>query len=329
MHIDFVGPSNFDEIYRPVMEGLAGEGHDLRRFPVVPRYRDEAEPASLDILVGIGPFRVDGSFMDRAPRLRALVSPVIGTDVFDEAAASARTVLVANAQMPESYISMAEAAVLLILAALYDLPRAQRILADSAPRPHPLPGRMLMNKTVGLIGFGQIAQAVAARLEPWGCRMVATVRTPRVLPAHVESVPLDTLLAGADVVVVLTELNGQTRGMLGLDRLRLMKPDVAFINVSRGGIAPDAALVELARERPEMRLALDVFDVEPLPKESALRALPGAILTPHMVGHTRESHALFPVVLLETLRRVMKGVAPQYVRNPAILPSWRAKWAGG
>lgn len=328
MHIDFVGPSNFDRIYRPVMDGLVGEGHELRRFPVAAGYRDEAEPANLDVVVGMGPFRVDAAFMDKGPRLRALVSPVIGTDSFDEGAASARTILVANAQMPESYISMAEAAVLMILAALYDLPRAQRILAENAPPPHPLPGRMLMNKTVGLIGFGQIAKAVAARLAPWGCRIVATVRTPRALPAHVESVPLETLLGGADVVVVLTELNDQTRGMLGLDRLRLMKPDVAFINVSRGGIAPDAALVELARERPEMRLALDVFDVEPLPKDSELRQVPGAILTPHMVGHTRESHALFPVILLETLRRVMKGAAPQYVRNPAILTAWQAKWAG-
>jgi D-3-phosphoglycerate dehydrogenase len=185
---------------------------------------------------------------------------------------------------------------------------------------------MLMGKTVGLIGFGQIAQAVAERIAGWGCRIVTTVRTPRPLPPGVTAVPLDELLRDSDVVVVLVPLNADSAGMLDAARLRTMKPEVAFINVARGGIVEDDALAALARERPEMRLALDVFAQEPLPTDSPLRALPNAILTPRMVGHTRETLGRLPLVVTENVERAIAGTAPAYVRNPEILEAWLARW---
>jgi len=101
--------------------------------------------------------------------------------------------------------------------------------------------------------------------------------------------------------------------MLAEDRLRLMRDDVIFINIARGGLVDEAALVRLAKDRPEMRLALDVFETEPLPAENALRDLPNAILTPHCVGHTVESQEALSAAFIENLLAVARGTVPPFV----------------
>lgn len=327
MQIDFVGP--VERLYRPAMEALAARGHATRWFETPAAFHAGADLATLDVLVGVGPVGIDAAVMDKAARLRALISPVTGTEGFDEAAASERLILIANGQIAENYISMAEATVALILAALYDLNGVQRQLAENAPRSHRPRARMVMGKTVGLIGFGRIAQAVAERLSTWQCRLLTSVRSARPLPSHVTAVPLDDLLKESHIVVVLAALNEETRGLLSAAKLKLTRPDVVLVNVARGGIVDEDALLALSRERPEMRVALDVFATEPLPADSALRTMPNAILTPHAVGHTRETIDRLPGVLLENIERAIGGKAPDYVRNPEIVERWVARWRGG
>jgi phosphoglycerate dehydrogenase-like enzyme len=84
--------------------------------------------------------------------------------------------------------------------------------------------------------------------------------------------------------------------------------------------------VEVARERPGLRLAIDTFSVEPLPAASPLRALPNAILTPHLVGHTQESMAAIPGAALENILCVLRGEVPGSTVNPGIAPVWRQRW---
>lgn len=324
MQIDFVGP--VESLYRHALDVLANAGHATRWFKTPTAFHQDARLDELDVLVGVGPVGVGAEVMDKAPKLRAVISPVTGTEGFDEAAASARTILVVNGQITENYVSMAEATVTLILAALYDLNGSQRQLAENTARPPRPRARMLSGKTVGLIGFGRIAQSVAERLSTWNCRLLTTVRTPRALPAFVSAVPLEQLLAESDIVVVLTALTAETRHLLNAERLAAMKPNVVFVNVARGNIVDEAALVALARERPQMRLALDVFEVEPLPPESPLRSIPNAILTPHALGHTQETIDRLPAVLVENVERVMAGKVPDYVRNPDIVAGWLKRW---
>lgn len=326
MQIDFIGPPVAGHLFETARTRFAAAGHAVPWATDHAAYLAGGGIAEADVVVAFGPFRIGAGELDRAARLRALVSPVTGTEMFDEAAASARTILVANGQVPENYNSMAEATVMLILATLYDLEASQRVLRENAPRPKELRGRMLMGKTVGLIGFGQIARGVAGRLAGWGCRIVTMVRTPRPLPAGVAAVSLEELLRESDVVVVLVPLNADSAGLLDAARLRTMRPEAAFINVARGGIVDEEALAALARERPGMRLALDTFAQEPLPSDSPLRTLPNAILTPRMVGHTRETHDRLPVALIENVERVLAGTVPEYVRNPEIVDAWLARW---
>jgi phosphoglycerate dehydrogenase-like enzyme len=290
MRLEFIGPHEMDTILDPTVRELADAGHDVLRHIRLPEQPEEQIVRDdTDVLIAFGGIRIGRETMIRLPHLRALISPITGTEGFDEAAATELGIIVANGQIPEGVSSMPEATVMLALAALYDLRGTERLLRESMPRPARLSARMLMGKTVGLIGFGQIAQAVALRLSAWNCRLIAVVRTPKKLPNYVQSVSIDDLLKLSDVVAVLSGLNEGSRGMLSRDRLWSMKPDVVFINVARGEIADQAALFELATQRPDMRLALDVFEQEPVDESNPLRTLTNAILTPHMVGHTRET----------------------------------------
>lgn len=290
-----------------------------------------SDPAALveaDVLLAAGDLPCTRGLMAAAPRLRAVISPFIGTEGFDEAAATDLGILVANGQTRENVESMAEATILLILASLYDLHGSEAVLRGAIPRPTRSRAFMLRRKTVGLVGYGNIARAVTQRLEAWGVRLLAWSRRPDPPAAGVTWVDLDSLLSDSDVVCVLVSLNAGTRGLLDATRLRRMKPDAVLVNTARGGIIDETALVELARERPAMRIALDTFAIEPLPADSALRTLPNTILTPHMLGHTVESHSVLPHVAVDAVLKVLAGEPPLHTRNPEVLPAWRARWGG-
>jgi phosphoglycerate dehydrogenase-like enzyme len=193
---------------------------------------------------------------------------------------------------------------------------------------------MLGKKTVGMLGFGQIARAMVARLVGWNVYILAHSRRVHTdAPSNVTWVGLDQLLTESDVVCVLASLNTETEGLLNAERLRLLKQGALLVNTARGAIIKETALYEFALQRPDIRLALDTFATEPLPLDSPLRALPNAILTPHTVGHTQESLAAIPTTAVENLSRILSGEPPLYLCNPEVLARWRSRWvhapAGG
>lgn len=325
--VNFVVQAYMDPVSKPAEQALAEQGHAVTRYTSLEDF--EADPqavADSDVIVAMPQRRIARKHMEMAERLRAIISPVTGTEGFDEEAATERGVLIVNGQIPENNVSIAEATILMMLAALFDLPGAQAQLRDSAPRPEHLRAHMIGGKTIGIIGFGQVARAVAERLAPWGVNILTWVRSPRPLPAGVHSVELDELLRRSDVVVVVVALTDETRHLLDAERLALMKPNVVLVNMARGPIIDEAALAALAVERPEMRLALDVFETEPLPKQSPLRALPQAILTPHIVGHTVEAHDLLPHRIVQSVEDVLRGKVPDNVCNRDALPAWTERF---
>lgn len=326
--IDFLGPDDFGGIFEDAIRELQAEGHDVGRYTDGAEWLASGRISKVDVLVDVDVLQVGAAEMEAAPQLRALIGPVIGTEEFDHAAATQRGILIANGQTVENYTSMAEAAVMLVLGSLYEFDRSITYMATPSARPGYPRARMLRGRTVGIVGLGKIGMAIAERLQGFACDVQAHVRTPRDLGPHIRPAGLDDLLKTSDVVIVATELNEHTRGMLGADKLALMKEDVVFVNIARGAISNDAALAKLAVERPKMRLALDVFEPEPLDPASPLRTLPNAILTPHMVGHTADTFDRMPLILLENIRNALDGKAPQFTLNPSVIPAWTAKWAG-
>ncbi len=328
MRVVLVGPHSVDYVFRPVEDDLAKHGHEaIRRDDEQKFLADPADLATADVLYCMGNLRCDEALFARAPKLRAIVTPFIGIDGFDRAAATERGIVIANGLVPENYLSMAEATIMLMLTALYELHRKEESFRRNLPRPQRQTARMLKGKVVGLIGMGRIARAVAARLEVWDVRLQAcTRRIDAEFPSHVARVELDELLRTSDIVSIHTSLTHETRNLLDARKLELMRPNAILINTARGGIVDEAALARIATEKP-LTIALDVFDEEPLAQASALRAVPGAILTPHLVGHTRETADAVPKGATENIAHALAGRVPPYVANPEVLPEWRRRWS--
>jgi phosphoglycerate dehydrogenase-like enzyme len=326
--IVIVWPSDKEFVIAPIEQGLREQGHRIAR------YREIADAmkagtgllANADIVMPFPEFRCTRDIMEKAPRLRAALSPVTGIDGIDLEAATEQAIVVGNTLVPESHESMAEATILLMLASLYDLKGSEHILRSNLPSRQPV-ATMAKAKIVGLIGFGQISRAIAERLAGWD--MPLQTYAPRLrgaLPAHVARVELEDLLRTSDVVIVLASLNAETRYMLNAERLAMLKPGAILINTARGAIVDEAALYRVAKEGRLRTVAIDVFETEPLPADHPFRELPNAILTGHCIGHTVDTIAAMPRTAIENVMRVLRGEPPLSVKNPDVLPAWERRW---
>jgi D-3-phosphoglycerate dehydrogenase len=187
--------------------------------------------------------------------------------------------------------------------------------------------RMVRGKTIGLIGMGRTARGVVERLAGWQVTIQSYdpyVRQEQA-PPGVTMVNLPTLLHTSDVVSVHVVLTDETRHMLGEAEFRSMRAAAYLINTARGPAIDELALYRVLKSGHLAGAAIDVFEQEPLPPDSPLRALPNVILTPHMVGHSQELMAAIPPTAAENVLRILRGEPPLYVRNPEVLPAWRQR----
>lgn len=277
--------------------------------------------ARTQLLISIGE-PVTAADIDRAPKLRALVSPVLGYDFFDVDAATRRGIAIVNGEVAENRESMAEATIMLTLALLYRLDdaRANFDRADGSALPH---GRMLKGKTVGIIGAGGIGRAIVSRLQPWGCHLLVYSRSGAA-PGGAVFTPLDQLVAASDVLIVATNLDDATRHLISRDLLDKLKPAALVVNTARGPIIDEAALLERLDAGRIGGAALDVFEVEPVPADHAIRRVANVILTPHAIGHTEESSEAVPRKAVENILELAAGRLPSSCRNLAVEPRWIA-----
>lgn len=320
-----------------IADQLRGRGFDvLRGPPQKPPAKTRFQGEDLDRFFGRSDLVITTTrtiisreALQAASRLRAVVFPTIGTESIDLQAADELGIAVAHGPTPENFNSMAESTVLLMLALLYDLHGTERNLRENLPRPRMMKARMLMGKTVGLIGLGRIGRGVVERLRTWGVRfLVSDPYLPAdALPQGAQAVDLDTLLASSDIVSIHTTLTDETRHVINARTLARMKPTAYLINTARGGTIDESALVKALAERRIAGAALDAFELEPLPADHPLRSLDNVILTPHMVGHTQEIFDAIPSAAMENIDRLLRGEPPLYFRNPPVLDRWHARLA--
>lgn len=169
----------------------------------------------------------------------------------------------------------------------------------------------LVGRTIGIVGYGEIGQAIAARARGFGFRVIGTRRNPRPAPELDALYPLeqlDRLLGESDYVVLVTPLTAETRGMIGEAQLRAMRPTAWLINVGRGEVVQDGALVRALQDGWIAGAALDVFSEEPLPPNHPLWSAPNLIITPHSGG---VSH---PAFAEETLQQFVDNLS-RYLRG--------------
>lgn len=274
-----------------------------------------------EILMIIG-WRNTAELMHAARRLRWIQVLTSGTDGTTDNAALPDDVLVTSARGIHGP-QVAELTMLLMLMLRRDIPKM--VLNQQARRWELWPQHLLLGQTVLVVGLGAIAEALAARCAPFGMRMIGVSDARTSAPGFEAVQPLGRLehaAAEADIVVVLTPRRPETIGLIGDAVLTAMKPTALLINVARGGIVDEEALVVHLKRGSIAGAGLDVFAIEPLPPESELWGLPNVIVVPHAGGFSATYVEQAMPILIDNLRAFGRGdldAMQNVVRRPATL----------
>lgn len=257
-------------------------------------------------LISQGEVRVDAELLDRAPNLRVVANAAMGIDNLDVEELRSRGIAASNT--PDAFAeSTADHAMGLLLDLTRRISESDRFVrtGEWARGMEPLrwEGTRIGEKTLGLIGYGRIAKMVETRARAFGMRVIHT-RTRET--DHPDQRSLDQLLAEADVVVVLVPLTEATYHLINTERLQQMKRGAFFLNLARGKIMQEAAVVEALQSGHLAGAAFDVFEEEPLVNE-AFFTMDNVVLTPHTGGATREQRRTGRREAAENVARFLRG----------------------
>ncbi len=284
--------------------------------------RTPAEVASLvrdcvAAVVSTDPF--DADVFSRAPSLRVIARMGVGTDSVDLSAATRAGVAVTTTPGANTATTADHTLALLLSLIRRIVENDQAVRAGHWNRADDLTPWELSGKTIGLIGFGGIGQAVARRLSGFDVTLLAV--DPRGVDSAGDSVrecSLRDVLSRSHVVSVHAPLNDQTRGMIGRRELASMRSDAILINTSRGGLVDQQALIDALQAGHLRGAGLDVFEDEPL-GESPLRSMQQVALSPHIAGLSdRSIGEMIDRATLQVLR-VLSGRHEPDIVNPEAL----------
>lgn len=268
---------------------------------------------------------------ERAKKLRAAIRHGAGLDMIPMEAATKAGVLVANVPGANAR-TVAEHAIWTSMALLRKFRRVDRDVRDKgwlAGRAHADAGNELSGRTIGIVGFGAVGGHIAdIAAKGFGLEVIVNSRTPRDLPGHVRFASVDELVAASDIVVLCCPLTLETTGLMSRDRIARMKPGALLVNVSRGPVVEDAALIEALSLGRIGGAALDVFSTQPLPPDHPYFGFDNVIVTPHMAGITEESMMRMGIGAAEETIRVLGGELPANLRNPDVVEHYRRRFPG-
>ena len=187
--------------------------------------------------------------------------------------------------------------------------------------PDVLCGVDIYGSTLGLIGFGRIGQAMAARARGFNMRVLYTQRHRDVEAEkrlNATCVSLDELLKESDFISLHAYLSAETRGLIGADQFNLMKPTAVFINTARGAMVDHQALTRALQSGKLAAAALDVFDPEPIPRDHPLLKLPQVIITPHIGSASTRTRQHMAMMTVENIEAGLSGKPLPYCANPDV-----------
>jgi D-3-phosphoglycerate dehydrogenase len=255
-----------------------------------------------------GRLTMDAEAVAAASRLAFVQMPAVGTDSIDVAALAAAGVPVANAAGANAR-SVAEWAVGAAFALTRHLAWGDRRVREGGwPQAELLARgcREVRSQRVGIVGYGAIGAETAGLFQALGCAVSYWSRRRRT-DASASYRDLDDLLTESGILVVALPLTDETRGLLSAERLDRLPHGALLINVARGGIAPDAAVLAALESGRLGGAALDVFDAEPPPADSPLRRHENVLLSPHAAGGTREAQLGIVSVVRDNVAAVVAG----------------------
>jgi D-3-phosphoglycerate dehydrogenase len=299
-----------------------GEGYLASHAEVV--RSPDSDPATIRRLAAgvdgiITRSKLPDDVFDAAPRVRAVAIHGTGTDLVPLEAATSRGIMVSNIPGGNAQ-SVAEYCVLAMLALARNLLPITSSLRKSTwdeARALGANAHEIAGMTLGLVGVGAIGSRVAriAR-NGFGMRVLGNQRRLDRLPSEAEPASLEALLPASDFVVVTCPLTPQTRHLLNEKTIGLMKREAWLVNVGRGPVVSEAALIAALREGRIGGAMLDVYEHYRLEPEHPLFSLDNVILTPHLSGMTRESRARMSLAAAEEVVRMLSGERPRNFVNP-------------
>lgn len=277
-----------------------------------------ADLAAFDAIVMGRVMGTDAAALDLTPNVRVIAHHTSGTDNIDLNAASARGIAVTNVKGVNAE-QCAEFSIGMMLAITRQIRRGDIAIRAGRWAADTQGSLDVFGATFGMIGLGKIGKAAARRAAAFGMKIICHTRTPDPDfggELGITYMPLNDLMAQADVVSVYASLNDQTRGMIGTKEIALMQPHAFVVNIARGELIDEAALTKALVAGRIGGAALDVFEVEPM-LDSPLFALDNVILTPHQAGLTHNAKSDAALGAVQNALAVLAGkAAPNLVNCP-------------
>ncbi len=301
----------------PEIEAGLAKFHDYQVASSPTREAIENESAGSEIIVVRAP--IPTAVILRETGLRALIRHGAGLDMIPLDAATTAGVIVANVPGVNA-ITVAEHVIWSSLALLRKFPEVDSDLRNldwNSGRAHSDNGRELSGKSLGIIGLGNVGKALLriAR-DGFGMQVRVFVRDPAKLPIDVEYYSLDELLQSSDMLALCCPLTPETRGLIGETELDMMKRSAILVNVARGPVVHEQALVDALTRKNIAGAALDVFETQPLAGDHPFLKMKNVILTPHMAGITEESMLRMGQGVLAATQSILSGHFPDNFVNP-------------
>lgn len=284
----------------PVMEDVVEHQLSARCTLVPIETLDASNAAGVRAIATRGKVRVDDALMARLPDLEIVANFGVGYDTVDAAAAARRGVMVTNT--PDVLNEeVADLTLGLLLATVRDIVQADRFVRAGGWKAAAFPlGPTLRDRTVGILGMGRIGKAIARRLDAFSVPVVYHTRRPQPDVSYRYYPHLVDMARAVDVLVVIVPGGPATRHLVNAEVLAALGPDGIFINVARGTVVDEAALLAALKERTILAAGLDVFEDEPNVPEGFL-ALDNVVLLPHVGSSTRYTRGAMGQLVVDNI----------------------------
>jgi lactate dehydrogenase-like 2-hydroxyacid dehydrogenase len=268
---------------------------------------------------------ISGSLMERFPKLEIVSSFGVGYDHMDAKWAAAHNVILTNTPgvLTEE---VADTALGLLLCTVREFPQAERYLRAGKwlERDYPLTKATLRNRTVGMVGMGAIGQAIARRLAAFGVPVVYHTRTPRRDVSYLHCPSLIEMARAVDILMVIVPGGAATRNLINAEVLDALGPDGILINMARGSVVDEPALIKALQDKRVMAAGLDVFAKEPhVPQE--LIAMDNVVLFPHLGSGSVFTREKMDQLMVDNIAAWAAGKPPL---TPVAETPWRS-WNKG
>ena len=312
-----------------ITDPISEEGIEILRGNAQVDIKDGLKPREIidiignyDALIVRSQTKVTAAIIEAGKNLQVIARAGVGIDNVDVEAATRAGIVVVNAPTGNT-VSAAEHAIALMLALARNIPQANASLKSCAWKRNEFMGTELRGKTLGIIGLGNVGSEVAKRAQGFEMRLIG--KDPLVSVDYAKNlgvtlVDIEQLCKESDFITLHIPLTSQTKGIIGVKELAMVKPNVRIINCARGGLIDEKALVKAIHEKKVAGAAIDVFEKEPC-TESILFNEEKIIVTPHLGASTTEAQVLAARDVAEQIVDIFKGLPARAAINVPYIPS--------